>query len=213
MAKSACKVLEMKLVILGASGRTGRHVIEQASGRSHEITALVRPGVALPVKPGLTIARGDPCDRDLLGQLIDGHDAVISCLGQRSVADAALLRDSASALIAVMTKSDARRLVVISQGLLFPTSSVVVRLLRLALARHVEDSTAMEALLRGSDIDWTIVRPPRLTDEDETRGYRLAVGEMPDGRRVMSRADLAACLLDEVNQAGHLRAIVGVTSE
>ncbi|RWX12884.1 NAD-dependent epimerase/dehydratase family protein [Rhizobium leguminosarum] len=213
MFESAGEVLGMKLLVLGASGRTGRHVVEQALRRGHEVTALVRPGAALPVGTGLTIAPGNPCDRDQLDQLMDGQNAVISCLGQRSTADAVLLRGSAEALIAVMTKTDVRRLVVISQGLLFPTSSVVVRLLRLALARHVEDSTAMEALLRGSELDWTIVRPPRLTEQDEMRGYRLAVDEMPEGRRVMSRADLAACLLDEIDQEAHLRAVVGVTSK
>jgi putative NADH-flavin reductase len=77
---------------------------------------------------------------------------------------------------------------------------------------HVADSREMEGLITGSDIDWTIVRPPRLLDGPERRGYRVKVGAQPDGPWAMQRSDLAAYLLDEAEKSEHLKSVVGITS-
>ena len=70
----------------------------------------------------------------------------------------------------------------------------------------------MEDLVQASDVDWTIVRPPRLRDGGALRGYRLQVGARPTGAWAMQRADLAVFLVDEAENAEHLKTIVGVTS-
>jgi putative NADH-flavin reductase len=140
------------------------------------------------------------------------HDAVISCHGQKSAADAHLLRDAASATLNAMARTGVRRYLVVSQGLLFPSRNPIILLLRLILARHVSDSSAMERLVSASDVDWTIVRPPRLLEGDRSRGYHTEVGAQPKGAWSMQRADLAACLLDDVEKRDHAKTIIGVTS-
>jgi hypothetical protein len=99
-----------------------------------------------------------------LAPILPGHDAAISCLGQRSSTDARLLQDAADATMTAMSRCGLRRYLVVSQGLLFPSSNPIITLLRLVLARHVADSIAMEHLVRTSETDWTIVRPPRLPE-------------------------------------------------
>jgi hypothetical protein len=123
-----------------------------------------------------------------------------------------LLRDAATVMLQAMGRSGIRRYLVISQGLLFPSRNPVVWLLRWILARHVADSTAMEKLVRTSDVDWTIVRPPRLQDGGTRRGCRSRAEAWPAGASAMQRADLAAFLIDETEKAKYIRAVVGVTS-
>jgi putative NADH-flavin reductase len=202
----------MRLFLVGATGRTGKFVAEQAVSRGHAVTAVVRKAPAWDASNGLEVVVGDALRVDMLTPLLSGHDAVISCLGQRSRNDAFLLRDGASAMLAAMRGSGVRRYLVVSQGLLFVSANPVIRLLRWILAREVADSTAMESLVRTSGVNWTIVRPPRLTNGGARRGYRLRVGERPRGAWSMQRADLADYLIDEAETGAHVGAIVGVTS-
>jgi putative NADH-flavin reductase len=202
----------MNLFLLGATGRTGRHVLDQALRRGHDVTALVRDPSALQARENLRRKVGDPRRADDLASALVGHDAVISCLGQRSPSDAALLRDAAAAALQALRRAGVRRYVVVSQGLLFQTRNPIIGLLRLILARHVADSAAMERLVCASDLDWTIVRAPRLLDGGAAKGYRLELDRRPKGAWSMQRADLAAYLLDEAEGRKNPGAIVGITS-
>jgi len=134
----------MKIVLLGRTGRTGRHVLRQALARGHSVTALVRGQGTDQEHERLQTVVGSPLCLDDLVPILAGHDVVISCLGQRSRRDAELLHRAASATLEAMSRTGVRRLLVISQGLLFPSRNPIVALLRLILARHIADSTAME---------------------------------------------------------------------
>ena len=99
-----------------------------------------------------------------------------------------------------------------SQGLLFPSRNPLILLLRLILASAVVDSTAMERLVRASDVAWTIVRPPRLKEGGAARRYRVKVDKRPRGGMSMERVDLATVLLDEAENGTYARSIAGVGS-
>ena len=202
----------LNLFVLGATGRTGRHVTDQAIARGHRVTAMVRRPQSLNPDARLNIVIGDPLNADDLAKVLPGHNAVISCLGQRSSADATLLQDATKVLVRAMGRTGMRRCVVVSQGLLFPSRNPMIGLLRMMLARHVADSTAMERALQESSIDWTIARPPYLKDGGTKRGYRAEAGIAPPGAWSMQRCDLAAYLLDEVESHDHPRMVVGVAS-
>lgn len=178
----------MNLLVAGATGRTGRLVCELARTRGHVVTALARESTMAPV--------------------LTNHDALISCLGQRSGGNPNLLRDAARAAIA----AGVRRYLVISQGILFPEKSPIFVLLRAILASQVKDSAAMESVVRASDVDWTIARPPRLTDGAAARGYRAVRDARPKGGWSMHRIDLARFLVDEVERNEHDHEIVGLAS-
>jgi putative NADH-flavin reductase len=128
------------------------------------------------------------------------------------VKGAKLLKNSAAATLDVMSRSSVRRYLVVSQGLLFPSRNPFIALLRMILRRQVADSTAMEELICASDLAWTIVRPPKLSEGGKPQGYRTKVGAAPEGPWAMQYADLAQFLLDEAEQGRYPRAIVGITS-
>ncbi|MGI8554629.1 MAG: NAD(P)-dependent oxidoreductase [Dehalococcoidia bacterium] len=202
----------MNLFLIGATGKTGHLVLEQALSRGHTVTAIIRKQGSLRSNERLQVVVGDPLRANVLAPLLANQDVVISCLGQRSRQDANLLRDAAAAVLEAMRRTNVRRYLVVSQGLLFPSRNPIVAILRLILARFVADSKAMERLVRTSDIDWTIVRPPRLKEGGAPRGYRVQPGAQPGGALAMQRADLAAFLLDEAEREDHRRKIVGITS-
>jgi putative NADH-flavin reductase len=207
----------MKLVLLGATGRTGKLVTGQALARGHAVTAIVRApsalgSSALPANEQLRTIAGNPCIIDFLTPILADHDATIFCLGRRSRQDANLLRDSSTAMLAAMARVGVRRCLVVSQGLLFPSWNPVITLLKAILARHVADSTGMERLVEASSTDWTIVRPPRLVDGGPPVGYRVKADALPEGAWAMQYADLAAFLLDAVERGEYVKTIVGIAS-
>src|SRR5260221_14217091 len=202
----------MKLYVIGGSGRTGHHLVDQAIARGHEVTALVRRLEALKPQPQLQQIEGNAERPEDVAAFLDGHDAVLSCLGHRRHDDAHLLQDGADALLDAMACRGVNRCLFVSQGLLFATRNPLSGALRVVFARHVADSTAMEHLVELSDTDWTIVRPPRLVDHGHPHGYRAAPRTLPDGSVSLERADLAAFMLDAVEKHPYPRAIVRVTS-
>src|SRR5579863_6283770 len=111
----------MKLFLLGATGRTGRRVVDQALARGHAVTAIIRRPGALQAREGLRVEAADARSADDLTRLLVGHDVVISCLGQRARGDASLLRDAAAAALTAMGRAGMRRYLVVSQGLVFPS--------------------------------------------------------------------------------------------
>ena len=203
----------MKLVVVGASGRTGAHVVQQALDRGHTVTAVVRTRGALAQRPGLDIFEGNPLSYQQMMSAVPGHDAVISCLGQRSAEHPNLLQRASEVMLAVLQAGGARRYLVVSQGLLFPESGPVLSVLRHLLSRYIADSKEMEYLIQNSGVEWTIARPPQLLDGGRARGYVAADGAQPEGGRRLQRSDLATYLLDAVEQRLHIRSIVGVHSK
>jgi putative NADH-flavin reductase len=201
----------MKLLIVGATGRTGRLLTEQAIVRGHAVTAFVRSPQSLKPRAGLTIAAGNPLAANELAAVLPGHDVVISAIGRRSRDDATVLRDSAAAILKALQASPASRYIVVSQGLLFPSRHPIAVMLRWLLAIEIKDSGAMESLVRASDASWTIVRPPRLTEGGALKGYRVSVNGMPGGIQSMDRRDLATFLLDETEKSQYPKTVVGVS--
>jgi putative NADH-flavin reductase len=200
----------MNLLLIGATGRTGRHVLAQGAQRGHKVLALVREQSETKDLLGATIATGDPRSVKDIKRLLTDQDAVVSCLGQKTSDDKFLLEQSSASLIDALNQSKISRCLVVSQGLLSASRSPLVALLRLILARHVTDSTAMERNIIASNLDWTIVRPPRLLDGGQQNGYSSALNSQPKTGSSMQRADLAAFILDAIEQQQFIKAIVGV---
>jgi putative NADH-flavin reductase len=201
----------MRLFILGATGGTGRQLIGQALARGHQVTAFVRSPEKLGARQqGLSVQQGDPRDAAALNVALSGHDAVLSALGPPGPRRSTILRDSALSTVSAMQSAGIRRLLIVSAAILFEDMGVLAALLRRTLLRNVVvDSGEMEQVVTASNLEWTIVRPPRLTTAPPTGRYQVADNRYPPGKRALSRADLAHFLLDELDQRIHLRQIVG----
>ncbi len=113
-----------------------------------------------------------------------------------------------------MQAAGVRRLLVVGVAVLFEDEGLLTAIARRTFLRNVaRDSAEMERIVRASDLDWIIARPPRLTNGPLTRSYGVAEGSMPPGARLtISRADVADFLLDELEHPVHVRRIVGLAS-
>jgi putative NADH-flavin reductase len=205
----------MRIFILGATGGIGRELVDQALRRGHRVTAFVRAPRKLGAPhEGLTIVQGDPVSAEAMSASLAGHDAVLSALGPPGPGRTTIVSAGARAAVAAMGKGGVRRLLIVGVAVLFEDAGFVAALLRRTLLRNIAaDSAEMERIVRASDLDWTIVRPPRLTNGPMTRRYAVREDHLPPasgGMATVSRGDVAHFLLDEVEHPAHVRRVVGM---
>lgn len=207
-----------KIIVLGATGGIGLEIVRQAIEHGHSVTAFVRsPERLKPFRDCITVEQGDLLNSAELEQVIKGHDAILSGFGPRlpiSKADANLLQQFAVALTNAMLRAGVMRVVAVSTAFLFRDSIVPPTYLvgRLFFPGIIVDASAMEQVFRKSELDWTIVRPPRLTDKPCTGEYRIREGHLPRFGFSISRADVADCLIKIVEDRDSIRKILGVSN-
>lgn len=201
----------MRLVVVGATGRTGQQVVEQALKRGHSVTAVVR-SASMKETEGLRVVVADPCKTEDLTPILAGNDAVISCLGQRPGGNPWIVRDAAKAMLDVLQSAGVPRYLVVSGALLYPSLNPLVLLLKRVMAHKLLDTRAAEDLLFAAELDWTIVRPPHLREGTAGEGYRIEAGPRPHLTWGLQFRDLAACLLDLAEGDRFTRQVVGVAS-
>ncbi|MEY2493010.1 MAG: hypothetical protein QOH24_1961 [Verrucomicrobiota bacterium] len=187
----------MKLFVIGATGRTGQEVVDQALARGHHVTAFVRSPETITLKnERLAVIKGDAMDENQLFQAMQNHDAVISTLGPRKpFKPSSILHDSALATTRAMTRSGLRRLLILSAAAHFP--GLPNRIVSFILRNHMRDSLAMEKVVQDSGLDWTIARPPRLTQKEDLT-YRSREDAAPKMGFSLSRKALARFMLDAI---------------
>ncbi len=205
----------MRLFVLGATGGTGRALVDQALDRGHRVTAFVRsPHTLAAGREGLAVVKGDPLDGDALSAALAGHDAVLSALGPPGPAPTTIVSDAARSTVAAMKVANVQRLLIIGVAVLFDDIGILASILRRTLLRNVaKDSAEMERIVKESGLNWTIARPPRLTNGPLTGRYGVADDRLPPGAGgapTLSRADVAHFLLDELERPAHVRRIVGI---
>jgi putative NADH-flavin reductase len=208
----------MKLVVLGATGGIGLEIVRQAIERGHAVTAFVRsPERLKPFSDRINIMQGDPLKSAELQHAIRSHDAILSGFGPRvpiAKSDAHLLGDFASSLTIAMRHAGVQRVAVVSTAFLFKDSIMPPTYLvgRLLFPGVVRDAGAMEQIIESSELDWTIVRPPQLTDKPFTGKYRVRNGHLPRLGFKISRADVAHFFLNITQEPSAIRKIVGVSN-
>lgn len=209
----------MRLTVFGATGGTGRLLVGQALERGDDVTAVVRDPRRLGVEhDALTVVTADVTDTESIASAVKDADAVLSALGHRGGrgAPATICAEGTRSVVAAMHAAGARRLLVVSAAGAVtdgdgPFSRLVVKpLLKRMLRDAFADLLAMEDEVRRSGLDWTVVRPPRLTDAEPTRRYRATVGANVRGGFRISRADLADALLRLAADSSTVGHAVGV---
>jgi putative NADH-flavin reductase len=196
----------MLLTVFGATGGTGTQVVRQGLAAGHEVAAVVRDPsrLALPGQPGLRIVRADVMDPDAIVPAVEGAGAVVSALGTHGRGPTSVCTDGVRAILQAMGKADVRRLVVVSAAGAFSDQGdstlarlVVKPLLQRVLREGFADIRRMEDAVRASDSDWTIMRPPRLTNGPRRGRYRTETAR--NAGAMISRADLADAILTAVS--------------
>lgn len=206
----------MKLMVLGATGGTGLEIVLQAIERGHQVTAFVRNPERLQMfREQITIVQGDLLSSAQLKQSIQDQEAVLSAFGPRypvSKSETDLLQRFATALTNAMSQTGVKRVVIESVAFLFKDSVFPPAYLlgRLFFRSTVLDAAAMEQIISNSGLDWTIVRPPRLTNKSRTGKYRIREGHLPRFGFAISRADVADFMIKAAENHKSTGKIVGV---
>jgi len=188
-----------KVVVLGANGGIGRQAVEMALAQGHSVTAILRtPSFLTITHPNLIVVKGDILKPETWEKYLENKDVVISAIGATSRKETTLYSQGAGNLLNAMKKTGANRVFFISaSGLeVNPSHSLFIRLvttyvLQGLLKNMYADLNKMEQLVKESDLNWTIMRPPRLTNRPFTGRYRFAVNGFLKAGLSISRADLA----------------------
>lgn len=202
----------VRVAIFGASGRTGRPLVEQALAAGYEIRALVRDPSKLPVDhERLAVVRGDVLDAVRVEEVIAGTDAVLSALGQTKSSPKDVQTRGTGNIVAAMERHGVRRLVSLTGAGVRDARDepkLVDRAITFLLKRLqpdvLEDGVRHAEVIRASGLEWVIVRGPRLTEGPKKGGYRVGMVGKNSGTQI-SRADLAEFMLDQLTTDTHLR--------
>ena len=195
-----------KIAIIGATGRAGSQLLEEALRRGHSVTAIARNTDKLAVRPGVSVKQVDALDAEALQQAISGSDVVISAAHFATL--------PASAVIGPVKKAGVKRLLVVggAGSLLLPGGTRVIDSEGFPEAYKAEASagaTFLEALRQEQELDWTFLSPSAEFVEGERTGtFRLGQDDLlvsREGRSWISFADFAIAMIDEVETAKHSR--------
>ena len=206
----------MKLLVVGAAGKTGREVVKQALAAGHEVTAFVHKADEFDVGD-VRVVEGDATDGAAIEKAIAGQDAVIDAIGGKTPYKETTLESSAaSAIINAMKRNGVRRLVVTSmlgEGESKANASLYERLLLATFLRGADkDKAAMESAVKASNLDWVILRPAILNDNAATGNVRVFASETGEKAHKITRADLAAFMLAQLTSDQYLNQAVTVAN-
>ena len=207
------------IALFGATGRTGRRVLEQLLGAGHEVRALVRtPSKLQRSDARLTVILGDVTDPEAVTQTITGATTVLSVFGQVKGSSRTVQTDGTRTIVDAMKKLGVRRLVTLSGGGLRDphdqpkaADKLIVVLLKLLAGHVLADAQGHLEVLQGSALDWTVVRGPRLTEKPGTGKYRVGWVGVDAGTQV-SRDDLASFIVTQVDDRSFVHAMPFVSN-
>ena len=222
----------MKLTIFAATGGIGRQILDQALLAGHDVTAVVRNPDKLSARKIRVVAADlkDP-DPATLDTAVRGADAVLSGLGPRSLSEAGVASQGTRAMVQTMKAAKVRRIVVVSAAPIgtvpspgrpnppkhdagdgFFMRNLFSPLTKTVLKTHYADLALMEDIVRDSCLDWTIVRPPRLTNKVLTGTYRTAYGRnLPRGVTI-SRANVGHLMLRVLKEPETINRVIGIAN-
>jgi putative NADH-flavin reductase len=219
----------MHLALFGATGATGKLLTQGALARGHTLTALVRNPAGYPfpaqVSSGqIKIVHGDAFNAAAVAQTLTGADAVLSALGARSLKREDVLERAVPLIVQAMGAAHLKRIVVLGSSGALPSALdkqpayrkwiVETVLYNTLLKWPVASQRAQYAALAASDLDWTMVMPPMLTNRPATRkpgGIRIDPDALPRNGSQIARADVAHFMLEQLNSPTWLRKGVYLT--
>ena len=208
----------MELLILGATGLTGQHLLKKALEASHQVTALVRNPAKLSIShKNLTILTGDVLDKETLTKSMKGKDVVFCAIGKgKSLKSSNLMTNAVENLMLCMKTTNVNRLVMLSAfgvgETIFQANFLQRLIFRTLLKSIFSDKTKADLILKHSPFNWTLVYPVVLTNAPGTGNYKVGETLPMKGMPKISRADVADFMLKQVTDITYLKKVAVLTS-
>lgn len=207
----------MNVLVVGASGSTGIHIVERALNAGHRVTAFVRSPERFALRHDrLRIVQGDILNADAVRPAVEGQDAVLCALGAPASSREDIRTHGTAHLVHAMEDAQVKRLVCMttlgigdSTALLPPMMKFVI--VPFVLRRAFADHFAQEERVRACSLDWTLVRPGHLTNGPATGRYQHGFGPNAKVRLKISRADVAEFMVEQLQDDRYLRRAVGIS--
>ena len=209
----------MKVLVIGAGGKSGEALVKEALAQGHQVAAFVHSASEYKAPAGVTVIEGDVLDAAKIDAAVSGHDAVLDALGGKTPYKETTLETSAARnVVNAMRAHGARRLIAISvlgvgesvehagffyEHIFMPTF----------LRGAMKDKAGMESAIEGSNLDWVLVRPPVLTEGEKTGNVRVLPPSTEEKAHKISRADLAAFMVAQLSSDEYLHQAVVVATE
>ena len=209
----------MTIFVFGATGATGKLVVEQALQNGHYVTAVVRNPDKFTLRHDhLKIIRGDVFQPKTYESDMRGHDAVVSCLGIQQTAPTTVYSDGVDNIMMAMEKENVNRIICLSAIAVVvpPKGSFLMKFMTRNILQRLynhlyTDMLVMEKKLRASDLNWTIIRPPWLRDTRATGKYRVMINDHLRNPSKISRADLAGYIVNHLADEKTFKAVVQIS--
>jgi putative NADH-flavin reductase len=207
----------MKVLVIGASGKTGSQVVDRATAAGHEVTAFVRnPDSYHPSVSNVRVVAGDATDAGRLSEAMVGQDAVIDTIGGKTpFLESDLERNTAKSVVSAMQQCGVHRLIAVSAlgvGESQSQGGFVFQhlLLPLFLRGSTRDKAQMEQVVRQSGMDFVLVRPAVLNDSPGTGSAHVVSGE--EKAHKITRADVAQFLVEQLTNDAYLGQAVTIAN-
>lgn len=208
-----------KIIVFGATGGTGKQVVQQALLKGHWVTAVVRNTAALALQhERLEIVKGDVFQSHTFESAVAGKDVVISCLGIQKREPTTVYSEGVGNLVKAMQAAGIQRIICLSAAaVVVPSKSswwmkfVIKNILQKIFKHSYADMLVMEKMLRESNVYWTVIRPPWLRNSAPTGKYRTSINESLGNPSKLSRADLASYIVDHAVDEKTFKAVVEIS--
>lgn len=208
-----------KIIVFGATGGTGKQVVEQALHAGHQVTVVIRnPGAFNIRHQNLEIIKGDVFQPPTFENAMKEKDVVVSCLGIQKREPTTVYSEGVCNIVNAMLKAAVSRIICISAGAVIipPKGSLMMKFfiknILQPLFKHLyADMLTMEKMLKKSDLNWTVIRASWLRDTRHTGKYRTTINEHLFHPSKISRADLADYIVNSLTDEETFKAIIEIS--
>jgi len=205
----------MKIAIFGASGGTGLLLTSRCLAAGHQVTALLRSPDTFPLRDKVNVVYGNAFDMHRVRETVEGADVVLSALGARSLKREDVLERAVPLIVSAMQQTGVRRIIVLGSAGALPDSLEKQPAWRRWIVQNIAYKTLLKwpvasqisqyATLSASNLDWTMVMPPMLTNSHGRGSYRIDGDALPRNGARIARADVAEFMMQQLTGSEWLR--------
>ncbi len=211
----------MKIAIFGASGGTGLLLTSRCLAAGHQVTALLRSPDTFPLRDKVNVVYGNAFDMHRVRETVEGADVVLSALGARSLKREDVLERAVPLIVSAMQQTGVRRIIVLGSAGALPDSLDKQPAWRRWIVQNIAYKTLLKwpvasqisqyATLSTSNLDWTMVMPPMLSNARAPGTYRIDGEALPRNGNRVSREDVADFMMQQIDNPQWIRKGVYIT--